>query len=66
MHWSLLDGFEWAEGYAPRFGLVEVDRVTQERSPRPSAELYARIARARSVEADGPGGALRSRGAAPA
>ncbi|HTN91733.1 MAG TPA: family 1 glycosylhydrolase, partial [Sorangium sp.] len=53
MHWSLLDSFEWAEGYAPRFGLVEVDHVTQERSPRPSAELYARIARARRIDADG-------------
>ncbi len=66
MHWSLLDGFEWAEGYAPRFGLVEVDRVTQERSPRPSAELYARIARARRIDADGAGGARSERGAAPA
>lgn len=50
MHWSLLDGFEWAEGFAPRFGLVEVDHTTQERSPRPSAELYARIARARRLD----------------
>ncbi len=67
MHWSLLDGFEWAEGYAPRFGLVEVDRVTQERSPRPSAELYARIARARRIEARRPGAARGAkRGAAPA
>jgi beta-glucosidase len=46
-HWSLLDNFEWAEGYAPRFGLVEVDYATQERRPRESAKLYGRIARER-------------------
>jgi beta-glucosidase len=48
-HWSLLDNFEWAEGYEPRFGLVEVDYVTQERRPRESAHVYARIARARTL-----------------
>jgi beta-glucosidase len=48
-HWSLLDNFEWAEGYEPRFGLVEVDYRTGERRPRKSAALYARIARQRSV-----------------
>jgi beta-glucosidase len=48
-HWSLLDNFEWAEGYGPRFGLVEVDYTTQERRPRPSAALYARIARERRL-----------------
>jgi beta-glucosidase len=49
-HWSLLDNFEWAEGYTPRFGLVEVDFATQTRSPRESAEVYARIARARAID----------------
>lgn len=44
-HWSLLDNFEWAEGYAPRFGLVGVDYATQERILRPSAELYRDIIR---------------------
>jgi beta-glucosidase len=48
-HWSLLDNFEWAEGYGPRFGLVEVDYATLERRPRPSAKLYADIARERIV-----------------
>jgi beta-glucosidase len=48
-HWSLLDNFEWAEGYGPRFGLVEVDHTTQERRLRPSAALYARIARERRL-----------------
>lgn len=44
-HWSLLDNFEWHEGYAPRFGLVEVDYHTQRRRPRESARLYAEIVR---------------------
>jgi beta-glucosidase len=48
-HWSLLDNFEWAEGYWPRFGLVEVDYATQERRPRESARLYSRIARDRAL-----------------
>lgn len=43
-HWSLLDNFEWAEGLTPRFGLIAVDYETQERTPRPSAEAYAKVA----------------------
>jgi beta-glucosidase len=42
-HWSLLDNFEWAEGWAPRFGLFELDPATQRRTPRPSAAVYAEI-----------------------
>jgi beta-glucosidase len=44
-HWSLTDNFEWNEGWHLRFGLIEVDPKTQNRSPRPSARLYSEIIR---------------------
>jgi beta-glucosidase len=37
MHWSLMDNFEWAKGFWPRFGLIEIDYDTLERRVRPSA-----------------------------
>jgi len=42
-HWSLLDNFEWADGFTPRFGLIEVDYKTQKRTPRLSALVYQKI-----------------------
>ena len=45
LHWSLLDNYEWADGYGARFGLIEVDYATQERRIRPSAHKYAQIIR---------------------
>ena len=48
-YWSLLDNFEWAWGYAKRFGLVRVDYDTQERTPKASALDYARIIASRRL-----------------
>ncbi|MBI4119637.1 MAG: family 1 glycosylhydrolase, partial [Parcubacteria group bacterium] len=42
-YWSLLDNFEWNEGFWPRFGLVEIDYKTMERKIRPSALEYKKI-----------------------
>lgn len=41
--WSLLDNFEWADGYATRFGLVHVDYATQKRTPKLSAAYYKEV-----------------------
>lgn len=41
--WSLLDNFEWAEGYAKRFGIVHVDFGTLRRTPRRSATWYREV-----------------------
>ena len=43
--WSLLDNFEWAEGYTKRFGLVHVDYDTQARTPKDSALFYREVVR---------------------
>jgi len=45
IHWSLLDNFEWNFGFRPKFGLVAVNRETQERTPKPSAQVLGDIAK---------------------
>ena len=49
LHWSLMDNLEWAEGYDRRFGLIHVDRDTQQRRVKDSARYYARVIAAGEV-----------------
>jgi beta-glucosidase len=42
-HWTLVDNFEWERGWTQRFGLWALDPVTQKRTKRPSADLFAEI-----------------------
>ncbi|HLD30793.1 MAG TPA: family 1 glycosylhydrolase [Patescibacteria group bacterium] len=51
-HWSLLDNFEWADGFFPRFGLYEVNYKTFERIPRPTVKVYSEICRENSFNND--------------
>lgn len=44
-HWSIVDNFEWADGWTLRFGLHALDTTTQVRTARPSAALYGEICR---------------------
>jgi beta-galactosidase len=45
IYWSLTDNLEWSSGYTPKFGLYSFDPLSLHRRARPSARLYARIAR---------------------
>lgn len=49
MYWSILDNFEWAEGYDKRFGLVYVDYTTQKRIPKDSAYWYAEVIKTNEI-----------------
>lgn len=42
-HWTLMDNFEWLEGESARFGLIEVDYETQERTIRKSGKFYGEL-----------------------
>jgi len=48
-YWSLLDNFEWAYGYGPRFGLVDCDLRTFVRTPKESARWLGRVARSNAL-----------------
>ena len=51
-YWSLLDNFEWAEGWTQKFGLYAVDQKTFKRVARPSVKVYAEICKNNYVEVD--------------
>jgi beta-glucosidase len=50
--WSLLDNFEWAEGYSKRFGIVYIDYGTQRRIPKMSARWYSEVIRRNGLGGD--------------
>ncbi|ROS48911.1 glycoside hydrolase family 1 protein [Frigoribacterium sp. PhB24] len=51
LHWTFVDNFEWVHGYDVTFGLVAVDLVTFDRTPKPSARWLGRVARANALPA---------------
>jgi beta-glucosidase len=53
IHWSAFDNFEWVLGYAMEFGLIAVDRTTQERKLKPSASFLGEIARTNRLKIAG-------------
>jgi beta-glucosidase len=57
--WTAFDNFEWIFGFRPKFGLIAVDRTTQERTPKPSARWLGQVGRSN-------GGDIRPTTAEPA
>jgi beta-glucosidase len=51
LHWTLIDNFEWAEGYQQCFGMVAMEPGTLKRRPHPSAYLFRDVARSNAVTA---------------
>jgi beta-glucosidase/6-phospho-beta-glucosidase/beta-galactosidase len=49
IYWSLIDNFEWAQGFAPRFGLVHIDYRDQKRTIKPSARKFAQVCATGSI-----------------
>jgi beta-glucosidase len=48
-HWSLMDNFEWDQGFKIKYGLCSVDRTTFRRTPKPSATVLGDIARRNAI-----------------
>jgi len=61
--WSIIDNFEWAEGYSKRFGLIHVDYATQQRTRKDSSHWYQAVIATNGKHlsrASGPGLSVRS------
>ncbi|HSR20578.1 MAG TPA: family 1 glycosylhydrolase [Anaerolineales bacterium] len=52
LHWTLVDNFEWERGWTQRFGLYALDRETQKRTKRQSADLYAAVCKSNSLSSE--------------
>jgi beta-glucosidase len=50
LYWSLMDNFEWDKGYAPRFGLIDIDYGTFKRTVRESARKFAEVCKTGILE----------------
>jgi beta-glucosidase len=50
LYWSLLDNFEWHQGFAPRFGLIDVDYRTFQRTVRESAKKFSQICKSGKLD----------------
>ena len=48
--WSAFDNYEWISGYRPQFGLIAVDRKTQQRTPKPSAHWLGAVAQKNKIK----------------
>lgn len=53
LYWTLMDNYEWAMGFDPRFGLAAVEPGSLERRPRPAADLLAQVCRTNAVPRGG-------------
>lgn len=50
LYWSLMDNFEWEKGFGPRFGLIDIDYKTYQRTVRESAVKYSRVCKTGILE----------------
>ncbi|HMB96818.1 MAG TPA: GH1 family beta-glucosidase [Tepidisphaeraceae bacterium] len=51
-HWSIMDNFEWAEGFTKRFGMIHVDYTNQKRTLKESADWYSQVIKTNGASLD--------------